>query len=72
MINGFCRKLACVLSNFKIIDFSRLLNAPDKRTDAEKIKHDFDKALDKYQRMAIIPQQSINKYRAAHSLDKGQ
>lgn len=50
MINRFCHKLACVLSNFKIIDFNKLLNAPDKRTDAEKIKHDFDKALDKYQK----------------------
>lgn len=50
MINRFCRKLASVLSNFKIIDFNKLLNAPDKRTDVEKIKHDFDKALDKYQK----------------------
>lgn len=50
MINRFCCKLACILSNFKIIDFSRLLNAPDKRTDAEKIKHDFDKAIAKYKK----------------------
>lgn len=50
MINHFCHKLARVLSNFKIIDFNKLLNAPNKRTDAEKIKHDFDKALDKYKK----------------------
>lgn len=50
MINRFCRKLAHALSNFKIIDLNKLLNAPDKRTDAEKIKHDFDKALDNYQK----------------------
>lgn len=50
MLNHFCRNLAYALSNFKIIDFNKLLNAPDKRTDAEKIKHDFDKALDKYKK----------------------
>lgn len=50
MINQFCRGLARVLANFKIIDFNKLLNAPDKRTDSEKIKHDFDKALDKYKK----------------------
>lgn len=50
MINRFCHKVARVLSNFKIIDFNKLLNVPDKRTDAEKIKQDFDKALDKYQK----------------------
>lgn len=50
MINRFCHSLARVLANFKIIDFNKLLNAPDKRNDAEKIKHDFDKALDKYKK----------------------
>ena len=41
MINRFCHALARVLSNFKIIDFNKLLNAPDKRTDAEKNKARF-------------------------------
>ena len=50
MIINFCRRIARALAQISIVDLDRLLEKPDPRTDRQKIKDDFKKALNKYKK----------------------
>ena len=50
MIIKFCRRIARALAQINIVDLDRLLEKPDPRTDRQKIKDDFKKALNKYKK----------------------
>lgn len=50
MIINFCRRIARTLAQINIVHLDRLLEKPDPRTDSQKIKDDFKKALNKYKK----------------------
>lgn len=50
MIINFCRRIARALMQINIMHLDRLSEKPDPRTDSQKIKDDFEKALQKYEK----------------------
>ena len=55
MIINFCRRIAHTLAQINIVHLDRLLEKPDPRTDRQKIKDDFEKALQKYKKEQHYP-----------------
>lgn len=50
MIINFCRRIVRALAQINIVHLDQLLGQPDPRTDSQKIKGDFEKALQKYKK----------------------
>lgn len=50
MIINFCRRIARALAQINIVHLDKLLEKPDPRTDSQKIKGDFEKALQNYKK----------------------
>lgn len=50
MIINFCHHIAHALAQINVVHLNKLLEKPDPRTDNQKIKDDFEKALQKYKK----------------------